>query len=66
MYNSKLTLLLTLDIRPGVVLLLHIVLIQFLAAKPNKPIIIIIIIINQGRSQGRNNPAEPILQCRAL
>ena len=33
---------LTLDIRPSVVLLLRIVLIQLLAAKPNKSIIIII------------------------
>ena len=37
----NLMLLLTLDIRPSVVLLLCIVLIQLLAAKPNIPIIII-------------------------
>jgi len=41
----NLTLLLTLDIRPSVDLLLCIVLIQLLAAKPNKSIIIIIMLV---------------------
>ena len=39
----NLTLLLTLDIRPSVDLLLCIVLIQLLAAKPNKSIIIMLV-----------------------
>ena len=39
MYNTQPYAILTLDIRPSVVLLLRIVLIQLLAAKPNKSII---------------------------
>jgi len=41
MYNVQPYAVLTLDIRPSVVLLLRIVLMQLLAAKPNKSIIII-------------------------
>jgi len=39
------TLLLTLDIRPSLVFLLSIVSIQLLAAKPNKPILLLLILL---------------------